>query len=81
MTISGLARIKALLDQMLEAQSEDETSDEIMLDNISAMGINPPPAHDLDDISRYDGTAGFSNRPDFIREEDERTGIKWHGTT
>lgn len=35
-------------------------------------GVNPPPGMELDGISHYDGTAGFDNRPDFVREDDER---------
>jgi hypothetical protein len=36
------------------------------------MGIHPPPDTVLDGISSYDGTAGFDNRPDFVRADDER---------
>jgi hypothetical protein len=38
------------------------------------MGIHAPPPMELDGQSEWDGTAGFDSRPDFVREDDERTG-------
>jgi hypothetical protein len=41
------------------------------MDPVLQMGIHEPPPMILDDISRFDGTAGYDNRPDFVREDDE----------
>jgi len=61
-----LDRIKRLV-----ARYEQEFQERGLITPDLQMGINPPPEMTLDGISRYDGTAGWDMRPDFVREDDE----------
>jgi hypothetical protein len=41
------------------------------MDTEVPMGINPPEEVVIGGISEYDGTAGWNNKPDFVRRDDE----------
>ena len=62
---------------MQTATGTASATTDLMQTDLDAIAIIAPDDDGaLDDIWQYDGTGGVETRPDFVKQDDERIGVK-----